>query len=160
MIATRKGKPTKKQYKVATIFVDHASRFTHISMSQSTGGEEAVQAKRKFERQAHDRGVKVKRYRADYGVFECKKFKDYCDALEHDLSLCGVNARWQNGIAERQIRTVVDRARTMLLHAMYHWPDEVTVKIWPYALNLAARPFPDMPLATSRSLFTEAQETS
>ena len=83
-----------------------------------------------------DGGVKVKRYRADNGVYAYKRFKAACNAQGQKLSLCGVNAHWQNGIAERSIRTVVEKARTMLLHAMHHWPDEVSVDLWPFALHI------------------------
>jgi hypothetical protein len=48
---------------------------------------------------------------------------------------------------ERQIRSIVDRARTMLLHALNKWPDVITVLLWPYALRLAV----DLHNATPRS---------
>lgn len=48
-----------------------------------------------------------------------------------------MNAHHQNGIAERHIRSITERARTMLIHAMIHWPDIVTENLWPYALRLA-----------------------
>ena len=60
MIPVWKGKPSRKGYKAATIFVDHASRFLNISMALSTGGEEAVASKQKFEKQCKDSGVEVK----------------------------------------------------------------------------------------------------
>ncbi len=43
----------------------------------------------------------------------------------------------QNGIAERNIRSVPERARTMLIHSMISWPDIITETLWPYALRLA-----------------------
>ena len=49
MIPTWKGMPTTKTYKAATIFVDHASHFISLSLCQSTGGDEALEAKLKFE---------------------------------------------------------------------------------------------------------------
>jgi len=49
-----------KAYKAATIFVDHASRFIHLRMCESTGGEEALQAKLHFEKLARDSGIRIK----------------------------------------------------------------------------------------------------
>ena len=163
MVATWKGKPIKKQYNVATVFVDHASRFIHLSMAHSTGGQEAVAAKRKFERQAADRDVRIKKYRADNGVFATKEFKAACEQLEQRLSLCGVNAHWQNGIAERQIKSIVETARTMLLHAMHHWPDEVAVDLWPYALQQAVALHNATPTSTGltpEEIFTGCKSTN
>jgi len=92
MIPVWKGKPSVTGYGAATVFVDHASHFINISMAKSTGGKEAVEAKQKFERQCLDSDVKVKRYRADNGVYATKHFKAACDAQGQGLSLCGVNA--------------------------------------------------------------------
>ena len=50
MIPTWKGMPTMKNYKAATIFVDHASCFISLSLCQSTGGDKALEAKLNFER--------------------------------------------------------------------------------------------------------------
>ena len=52
MMTTWKDKPTTKAYKASTIFVDHASRFVHLTMCESTRGEEALQAKLHFEKLA------------------------------------------------------------------------------------------------------------
>jgi hypothetical protein len=51
--------------------------------------------------------------------------------------LSGVNQHNQNGIAERNIHTICDRAHTMLLNAILCWPQAVTVEMWPFALKLA-----------------------
>jgi hypothetical protein len=36
---------------------------------------------------------------------------------QQTISFCGVNAHFQNGIAEKIIRDIQEQARTMLLHA-------------------------------------------
>ena len=54
------------------------------------------------------------------------------------ISFSGVGAHHQNGVAERAIRTVVTKARTMLLHAQLRWPDEATPNLWPMAMQHAA----------------------
>jgi hypothetical protein len=54
------------------------------------------------------------------------------------LTFCGVNAHFQNGIAERAIRDLSDSARKQLLHARQRWPAAVYVALWPYALRSTA----------------------
>ena len=132
-----KGKPSTSNYGVATLFVDHASRFLHLSLHCSTGAQEAIEAKHKFERAATEHGVTIKEYHADNGVYQSKLFRASCDTQNQKITFCGVNAHHQNGIAERQIRTLTERARTMLIHSMHRWPEIVTAEFWPFALKMA-----------------------
>jgi len=44
-----KGKLTTKRYQVATIFVDHYTRYGYIYLQHSTNSQETLQAKRSFE---------------------------------------------------------------------------------------------------------------
>jgi hypothetical protein len=76
-------------------------------------------------------------YHADNGRFAEKLFLDHAAENGQKVSLCGVNAHFQNGIAERRIRELTERARTSLLHAMNRWPSAVTIHLWPYALWFA-----------------------
>jgi len=68
-------------------------------------------------------------------VFTTKLFRDACNSQHQQLTLCGVNAHHQNGITERFIRTITERARTMLIHAMLCWPDVITEDLWPFAVQ-------------------------
>ena len=54
------------------------------------------------------------------------------------MTLSGVGAHHQNGIAERAIATVVSRARTMMLHAALHWPEMADTALWPMAMTYSA----------------------
>jgi transposase InsO family protein len=50
---------------------------------------------------------------------------EYSDKLkEHQqvVKFAGVGAHHHNGVAERNIRTIVSIARTMMLHSAIHWP--------------------------------------
>ena len=61
----------------------------------------------------------------------------HCSQQHQTISYCGVNAHFQNGIAERAIRDITDTTRTMLLHAKARWPSAVHLCLWPYAVRMA-----------------------
>ena len=102
-VPTWKGKPTTKEYNAATVFVDHASKWIFLNLHESTGAEEAVNAKLCFERAIESCGVKAKQFRTDNGVFASKDFKNAVEALNQHVSFCGPYAHHQNGVAERAI---------------------------------------------------------
>jgi hypothetical protein len=128
---------TKNRYKIATIFVDHFSRLSFVYLQYSSSGAETLKAKLAFEDFARSHGVTIKHYHADNGRFVDNLFKNSCEEKGQTQSFCGVNAHWQNGIAERHIRSHQETARTMLLHAKHRWPSAVETYLWPYALRMA-----------------------
>jgi hypothetical protein len=133
-----KGKPTSAKYHVASVYLDHASRYTFVKCHYSTGAHEAIEGKQLFERSALTHGTKVKAYHADNGIMSCHDYAECAHANQQAITFCGVNVHGQNGIAECYIHTLCDRTRTMLLHAMEHWPDVITLELWPFALKMVA----------------------
>jgi hypothetical protein len=53
------------------------------------------------------------------------------------LTICGVNAHYQNGMAEKRIHDLQNLARTMLIHGNRRWPKAIGANLWPYALRTA-----------------------
>ena len=137
LIAQIKGWLTKKRYKVATIFVDHFSGLSYIHLQKSTNADETLEAKLAFERYASKFKVHVKSYQADNGRFAENKFMAAVKEAGQTITFCGVNAHFQNAVAERRIRTLQDQARTMLIHAQHRWPKAIDAHLWPYALRVA-----------------------
>ena len=86
----------------------------------------------------YDKGVSVKRYRSDNGVFSSSEFENEIKRENQTITYSGVGAQHQNGVAERSIRTVVERARTMLIHAAIRNPDNFDATLWPFAMNHSA----------------------
>ena len=74
LIAQTTGKLTKARYKVATIFADHYSDLDFVHMQESTSAEETVDAKRAFEAFAKERGLTIKHYHANNGIFASNGF--------------------------------------------------------------------------------------
>ncbi len=145
LIAQLKGYPTKERYNAATIFVDHYSDLTFCHLQINVGAKETINAKEAFERYCNSNGVMVRHYHADNGRFAETAFMAHVAARGQTISFCGVNAHFQNGKAERRIRTIQDIARTQLLHAIRKWPVAITAHIWPYAVTNAVNVLNDTP---------------
>jgi Reverse transcriptase (RNA-dependent DNA polymerase) len=137
-VAQMKGIPTKSRYNAATIFVDHYSDITFVHLQQSTKANETIEAKEAFERWSLSHGVKIKHYHADNGRFAETAFMAHVAKSGQTISFCGVNAHFQNGKAERRIRTLQDQARSQMLHAKSKWPIAITTNLWPYAVTNVA----------------------
>ena len=137
IIGQMKGFLTRKRYTVTTVFVDHCSTYSYTHFQQSTSVLETLEAKKAFERHAKSRGVTIRHYHADNGVFAERGFVDAVHEAGQTISFCAVNAHHQNGRAEKKIRDLQEQARTMILHARQRWPDAITANLWPYAIRMA-----------------------
>ena len=120
-----------------TIFVDVATGYTRVYFQVSLGANETIAAKNAFEREAQSFGIAVWNYRTDNGIFSKEDFLAEIDKAEQRITLSGVGAHHQNGVAERAIRTVVTKTRTMLLHTQLRWPEHTPTELWPMAMQHA-----------------------
>ena len=136
-VAQLKGTLTQQRYKYATVFVDQFSRYTFVYLQKRITSQETVMAKHAFERSAEQRGVRIQHYHADNGCFADNAFIKYCQENRQSISYCGVNAHFQNGIAERRIQDLQERTRTSMPYAMNKWKRMVTINLWPYAMRHA-----------------------
>ena len=98
---------------------------------------ETVQAKIAFEIYSEERGVHICHYHADNGRFADKGLIDNSQLNTQCLSYCGVNAHFQNGIAEKRIRDLQEATRTSLLFALHKWLCMLSIHLWPYAMCTA-----------------------
>jgi hypothetical protein len=98
---------------------------------------ELINSKTKFERFAGKFNVKIKRIRADNGVYSSTPFQLACEASQQELTFCAVGGHWQNGVTERHIGTITQTARTLLLHAITRWPKVLTKEFWPFTVRHA-----------------------
>ena len=137
LIAQMTGFLTKQRYKYATVFVDQHSRLGYVYLQKTCTAAETIEAKKSFEAYARNRGVTVRAYHADNGIFKANEFVNECKSSGQALTFAGVNAHHQNGIAERRIRELQELARTSLVHAHRRWPKAMTANLWPYALRMA-----------------------
>ena len=137
LIAQLKGTPTKLRYRAASVFVDQFSGLSFVYLQKTLSSEETVEAKHACEQYFADHGVKIRHYHADNGRFADNLWRQDCQKQRQRLTFCGVNAHFQNGIAERRIRELQEQTRTALIHANRRWPEVVNAHLWPYALRMA-----------------------
>ena len=134
-IAQLKGILTKQRYKYDTIFVDQYSRLSYIFLQQTIMSNETVQAKTVSERYSEERGVHILHYHADNRRFADKCFIENCQLNNQCLAYCGINAHFQNGIAEKKIWDIQEATRTFILFALHKWPCMLSIHLWPYAMR-------------------------
>jgi len=105
-----------------------------VCLQKTTAGEETVEAKKAFEKHAATLGITVERCHADNGVLADNLSRKATHKKRQQLAFCGVNAHFQNGVAEKRMRDLSELAQTMLIHANRRWPDAVNHHLWPCAL--------------------------
>jgi len=118
-----------------TIFIDVATGLTKVYFQVSLGAEDTIRSKLAFERFALSCDVVVSGYRTDNGIFTKLEFLKEIEDNHQHLTVSGVGAHHQNGVAERGIRTVVTKARSQLLHAQLRWPEQTPSDLWPMAMQ-------------------------
>ena len=80
-------------------------------------------------------GVTVHSYHADNGIYKSKEFQKDLNKRHQILTLSGVGAHGQNGVAEQGIQTVVNSARTMMMHQALMWHEHFDMRVWSFALD-------------------------
>ena len=61
------------------------------------------------------------------------------------MSYSGVGAHGQNGVAEREIQTVVTSARTMMIHQALLWSEHFDTRLCPFVLDQASYLYNHLP---------------
>ena len=80
----------------------------------------------------------MRHYHADNGTYAVAKYREDIENSKQTLTFCGVGGHHQNGKAEKRIKIVCNPARSMLFHAMCHWPQVINPTLWPFDLSAEA----------------------
>lgn len=139
------GGASANQYVGGCIFVDHMSNYVHVEHQLGFSSSETIRAKQNFEKLALDSGILVDSYLADNGVFKANAFVSHIRDHNQKLRFCGVNAHHQNATAERNIRTISECARSLLLHASLRWKTGINSNLWPFAVSYATYLYNHLP---------------
>jgi hypothetical protein len=132
-------------YTCGTLFVDHASGKVFNFPQLTTAASDTLRSKHKLEILARQEGFSIQAYHTDNGTFASEAYKADCESQSQKCSFSGVGAHHQNGVAERNIRTIAQWARASMLHAAMHWPQFARVKLWPMAMDYAVWVFNRLP---------------
>jgi hypothetical protein len=124
------------QYSGGAIFVDHASKFIYNNHQLSTTTSESVMSKHLFESYSETLGVKIKEYLTDNNPFHGEEWKVDCNNQGQTRFFSGVGAHHQN-YAERNIQTIFNMSRAMMIHFAMHWPQVAETNLWPFAVDHA-----------------------
>jgi hypothetical protein len=114
----------------------------------SNNATETIQSKRRLESLAKQEGIKIHKFHADNGIFASKKIKDDCALMGQIYSFSGVGAHHQNGVAERNVKTLAQWACANMLHLAHHWPSQTNVRFWPQAIEYSIWVFNRLPHQT------------
>ena len=128
-----------KKYSGGCILVDSASSYTYIAPQVSTSSHETLSVIKGFEQFASSLGVVIQRYISDNGsAFTSGEFAAHLEQFHQVSTFASAGAHHHNGIAKRNIGTVLSITRAMLHHQALHWPDVSDVELWPFAVLYAA----------------------
>lgn len=151
-------------YSCGTLFVDHASGKVFNFPQLSTTASDTLRSKHALERLAYDEGIKIKHFHSDNGVFASAAFRTDCETNSQKISFSGVGAHHQNGVAERNIKTISQWARANMLHAAFHWHEHANIKLWPQAVDYAVWVFNRLPSVDNglspNELWSQSRNTS
>ena len=103
-------------YSGRTLFVDHGSGLIRNFNQVGLGAPDTIHSKENFELEAKGMSVTVHSYYADNGIYKSKEFQKDLDKGHQILTLYGVGAHVKNGVAKRTVQTMVNSAKTMMLH--------------------------------------------
>ena len=125
-------------YAGGCLFVDHATGYVHVEHQTFLTSHETLKSKNKFELMCRDFGVMPQTYLTDnHKSFTSAEYSDKLKEHQQVVKFAGVGAHHHNGVAERNIRTIVSIARTMMLHSAIHWPQVADSTQWPMAVSHA-----------------------
>ena len=124
------------QFTGGAIFVDHATRLIHNTHQHSTTTAETVLSKHLFEDYCDTFGVRIREYVTDNNPFHGSDWTNDCKNQRQSHKLSGVGAHHQN-YAERNIQSIFNMARGMLIHFSMHWPQASSTDLWPFAVDQA-----------------------
>ena len=109
------------KYKGGCIFVDHATSYIHIELQVRLNTTETLNAKKAFEEACASHGVIPQNYISDEGSsFSSAEFIDHLNLFKQTLRQAAPGGHHANGIAERNISTVMSISRAMMHHAALH----------------------------------------
>jgi hypothetical protein len=99
------------------VYVDQATGYAYIHLQKSVSEAETLSGKITLEQLCNRYNIKVSAYHEDDEMLAATSWKKECINNGQALTFTGAEAYHQNGISERRIQTLQDRARTIVSHS-------------------------------------------
>ena len=109
--------------------MDHASGLIRVYNQESLGVSDTLRSKYSFELEGEATNHTIRHYHGDNGVYKSKEFREDLATRYQVMTYSEVGVYGQNGVVERAIQTVVNSARTMMLHQALLWPDYFDMRL-------------------------------
>jgi hypothetical protein len=115
------------------IFVDDYTRWTTVYLLPDKKKETCIAAYQHYQAKVDARGYNIQRFRCDNGrgEYDNKLFRGLLATRGTALEFCPPESHHKNGVAERMIRTITERARAMILDS------QAPLEFWGEAVNTA-----------------------
>jgi len=125
--------PTKGGHLHYILFVDDYTRWTTVYLLPDNKQEPCIAAYQHSQAKVDARGYNIKRFRCDNGrgEFDNRLFRQLLATRGTALEFCPPYAHHKNGVAERMIRTITEKARAMILDS------QGPLEFWGEAINTA-----------------------
>ena len=110
-----------------TIFVDYCSGKNFVNHQTSLNTSSTLQSKLDIDQEAYHLGFSLKHFCSDNSVFTSKVFQANPRLLHQTHATSGMGAKYQNGIADRAIKTTSYLARAILKLVRYSMNTYVSI---------------------------------
>jgi hypothetical protein len=123
------GKATSHKYVGGCIFVDHASSYVHVEHQLGFFGSGNNQSKSILLKIVYGQWDLCSRLSHRQWSFQSQCVFETHSRDSSTSQVCGTNAHHQNGVSERDIQSISNMARSMILHAIIHWKDGIDASL-------------------------------
>jgi len=125
--------PTKGGHLHYILFVDDYTRWTTIYLLPDKKQDTSIAAYQHYQAKVDARGYNIKRFQCNNGrgEFDNRLFRQLLATRGTALEFCPPYAHHKNGVAERMIRMITEKARAMILDS------QAPLEFWGEAINTA-----------------------
>jgi hypothetical protein len=125
--------PTLGDNRYYILFIDDYTRYTSVWLLPTKKAKTCTSAYQSFQAGVDSMGYEIKRFRSDKGrgEYDNKTFRYVLVARGTTYEPCSPYAHHKNGVAERMIRTITEKAWVMIIDS------QAPVQFWGEAVNTA-----------------------
>jgi len=125
--------PTLGHNRYYILFIDDYTRYTSVWLLPNTKAKTCTSAYQSFQARVDSMGYEIKRFQCDkgWGEYDIKTFQYVLAACGTTYEPCPPYPHHRNGVAERMIRTITEKAQATIIDS------QAPVQFWGEAVNTA-----------------------